>query len=235
MKSVPNGWATKSSVCTRAFDIESLPARLLDTGQELLKDVEILEMIISIAGSSRSPRLVAESLLERFECFGSVAHASLDKLASTDGVGRSGATLLKLIAVAALRMLRPEASAPIFACWDQLITYLTASLTFAEVEQCFALYLDGQNRLIANESLGHGTVRHAPFYPREIIRRALALNASALILVHNHPNGNSTPSREDIVLTKELSEASALVEIVVHDHVIIGREGYTSFRGLKLI
>jgi DNA repair protein RadC len=219
-----------------AFDIETLSVRLLDGGQEYLEDVDLLEMIISIDRSSRSPRSVAKSLLERFECFGRVMHVSAEELASIDGIGRSAAMLLKLVQAAALRLLKPEASAaPVFACWDQLTDYLSASLTFAEVEQVFTLYLDARNRLIANESQGRGTVRHAPFYPREVIRRALALNACGLILVHNHPGGDPTPSLEDIACTKDLIAAGAPLEITVHDHLIIGRNQIASFRHLQII
>ena len=137
---------------------------------------------------------------------------------------------------ASFRLLKPkDLTAPIFACWDQLTDYLTANLTFSEVEQVFTLYLDAQNRLIANEPQGRGTVRHAPFYPREVIRRALALNACGLIPVHNHPSGDPTPSLEDIVCTKDLVKAGATLEIAVHDHLIIGRNRITSFRHLQLI
>nr|WP_302474180.1 DNA repair protein RadC [Roseococcus sp. MDT2-1-1] len=146
-------------------------------------------------------------------------------------MGEAGVAALRTVQAAALRLSeRQLRDAPVLHNWDRLLDYLTAALSRERVEQFRVLFLDARNRLLAEEVLGTGTVNHAPVYPREIMRRAIALHATALILVHNHPSGDPTPSRADVEMTREVAEAARMLGITLHDHLIIGRGGHCSFR-----
>jgi DNA repair protein RadC len=143
---------------------------------------------------------------------------------------------VKLVQAAALRMMRHDLAAePVLSTWERLTDYLTAAMGHERIEQFRVLFLDGRNKLIADEIQGIGTINHAPAYPREVIRRCLELHASALILVHNHPSGEPAPSREDVALTAEIARAAELMGIAVHDHIVIGRGKWVSFRAEKLM
>lgn len=219
-----------------AFGIETLQARLLKCGGDSLYDAELLQMILFERGAQNELAATAEALLKRFQGFGGVISASEVELASIDGVGVPGAALLKLVQAAALRLLKSEIPAgPVLQNWDALIAYIRARMAFNRVEEVLVLYLDARSRLLIMESQGRGTITHAPMYPREVIRRALELNAKALIVAHNHPSGDPAPSREDIFMTKDLINAAATMDIDVHDHVIVGRERCLSFRRERLI
>jgi DNA repair protein RadC len=142
-----------------------------------------------------------------------------------------GAAALKIVLGASLRLARATVSdQPVLGNWDKLIDYLTAELAYEKVEQLRVLFLDSRNRLVADEVLGRGTINHAPVYPREVVKRALELNAAALVLVHNHPSGDPTPSRDDIAMTEEIRLAAATMQIVLHDHIVIGSGTWISFR-----
>jgi len=210
--------------------------RLLTAGPESLADHEMLEMVLFIALPRRDTKLIARELLARFRSFGSVVGAPVTELMCIDGLGEAGVAALKLVQAAALRMLRHEVAAqPVLSTWDRLTDYLTASMQHERTEQFRVLFLDGRNKLIADEVQGRGTINHAPAYPREVVRRCLELHATAVILAHNHPSGEPAPSREDVVLTQEIARAAAMMGITVHDHIIVGRGKWLSFRVEKLL
>ena len=155
----------------------------------------------------------------------------MPELLAVEGLGETGAAALKTVQAAALRLERAGVmQRPVLACWDRLIAYLTAELALEKVEQVRVLFLDNRNRLLADEAQGRGTVNHTPVYPREVVKRALELHATALILVHNHPSGDPTPSREDIAMTREIQAAAELMRITLHDHVVIAAGRWLSFR-----
>ena len=207
-----------------------LRARLLNAGPDSLADYEMLEIVL-FALPRRDTKPLARALLDRFGSFAAAIAAPLPDLLAVDGLGETGAAALKAVQAAALRLERAGlADRPVLASWDRLIGYLTASLALEKVEQVRVLFLDTRNRLIADEVQGRGTVNHTPVYPREVVRRALELHASALILAHNHPSGDPTPSREDISMTREIQAATALMRITLHDHIIISAGRWVSFR-----
>ena len=153
-----------------------------------------------------------------------------------DGVGESVVTDLKIVEAAARRLARGAvAKRPVLSSWSAVIDYCRAAMAFAEKEQFRLLFLDKRNALIADEVQQSGTVDHTPVYPREVVKRALELSASALILVHNHPSGDPSPSAADVKMTKEIAEVAKPLGIIVHDHIIVGRDGHASLKGLRLI
>jgi DNA repair protein RadC len=199
-------------------------------------DNEILEMILSNALVGRDTRPIAQSLVAKYGSLGRAIAAPAAELSAVRGVGKKGVAALKLTQAAALSVLRKEVStAPLLSCWDQLIDYLSVSLTHERVERFHVLFLDGRGELIADEVLTSGTINHVSVYPREVVRRCLELHASALIMVHNHPSGDPTPSREDVAITVQVERAAAIMGISLHDHVIVGRLGCRSFRQEKLL
>jgi DNA repair protein RadC len=209
--------------------------RLLKAGPEALADHEMLEMILFIALPRRDTKPLARALLGRFRTFGGVVGAPAAELLAVDGIGEAGAAAVKLVQAAALRMMRQEvATQPVLSTWERLTDYLMAAMGHERTEQFRVLFLDSRNKLIADEVQGTGTINHAPAYPREVVRRCLELHASAVILAHNHPSGDPAPSREDVTLTGEIVRAAAVMGIAVHDHIIIGRGKWLSFRAEKL-
>jgi DNA repair protein RadC len=210
---------------------DRMRARLLKAGPEALADHEMLEMVLFLALPRRDTKPLARALLERFRSFAGVIAAPVAELLAVDGMGEAAAAALKTVQAAALRLVRSElADLPILAHWDKLIEYLTAVLGREKVEQVRVLYMDGRNRLLADEMQGRGTVNHTPLYPREVVKRALELNATALVVSHNHPSGDPTPSREDIAMTRELKAAAEALRLTVHDHVIIAGTKWLSFK-----
>jgi len=210
--------------------------RLLAAGPEAIADHEMLEMVLFLALPRRDTKPIARELLTRFRSFGGVIGAPVPDLHMVEGLGTAGVAALKLVQAAALRLLRHEvASAPVLSHWNRLMDYLRAGMAHEKVEQFRVLYLDNRNRLIADEVQSHGTVNHAPAYPREVVKRALELHATSVILVHNHPSGDPTPSRADIEMTKLIVEAAKPLSITVHDHIIVGHDGHASLRSLKLM
>jgi DNA repair protein RadC len=205
--------------------------RLLKAGPEALADHEMLEMVLFLALPRRDTKPLARALLDRFGSFAGAIAAPVPDLLGIDGMGEAGAAALKTVQAAALRLTRAELSdRPILTNWPKLLAYLKAVLAHDPVEQARVLYLDGRNRLLADEAQGRGTVNHSPLYPREVVKRALELHATALILAHNHPSGDPTPSREDIATTREIKAAAEALRIALHDHVIIARARHLSFR-----
>jgi len=208
-----------------------LRARLLTGGPDSVADHELLEMVLFLALPRRDTKPVARALLARFGSFAGAVSAPLPELRSVEGMGDAGAAALKTIQAAALRLVRAEVlDQPVLGNWDRLIDYLTAMLARERVEHFRILFLDNRNRLLADEAQARGTVNHTPVYPREVVKRALELHATALILVHNHPSGDPSPSRDDIEMTRLVKQAAAALSITLHDHVIVGNGRWFSFR-----
>ncbi|WP_149539737.1 RadC family protein [Siccirubricoccus phaeus] len=205
--------------------------RLLSHGPDALLDHELLELVLFLALPRRDTKPIARALLARFGSFANAIAATPLELLGVDGLGEAGVAALKAVQGAALRLARAEViDQPVLNSWDRLIDYLTATLSREKVEHVHVLYLDTRNRLIADEAQARGTVNHTPVYPREVVKRALELQSTALILVHNHPSGDPTPSRADIEMTQEITQAAQVFGIVVHDHLIVGNGRQLSFR-----
>ena len=207
-----------------------LRERLLTAGPEALADHEMLELVL-FALPRRDTKPIARTLIALFGSFAQVISAPVQELLAVEGLGEAGAATLKSVHAAALRLMRAEVmDRPVLTNWDRLLSYLHAELSRERVEQFRVLFLDNRNRLLADEAQQRGTVNHTPVYPREVVKRALELHATALIMVHNHPSGDPTPSPEDIAMTQHIKAASAALSIVVHDHIIIGNGRWFSFR-----
>ena len=213
-----------------------LRRRLLDGGTEALADYEVLEYLLFAANSRGDTKPLAKALLRRFGSLAAVLDAEPTQLCTVDGMGEVGAAALKIVGVAARHMARSGAmDQPVLASWQSLIDYLHLDMAHMTIERVRVLYLNTQNRLILDHHVGDGSVDEAAIHPREVIRKALDIGATALILVHNHPSGSPEPSRADIQITNRIAEAGRLLGITVHDHVIIGRDGHVSLRAKGLI
>jgi DNA repair protein RadC len=209
-----------------------LRERMITTGAESLPDYELLEMLLFAANPQGDVKPTAKSLLAHFGGFGEVMAADPDAL-SEAGLGLAGIAAIKSVREAALRLMRSELQErPVVGSWDKLIDYCNAQVAHNKVEEFHILFLDRKNMLIKHERQQRGTVDHTPVYPREVVKRALDLGASALILVHNHPSGDPTPSKADIAVTKDIKKAAAPLGVVLHDHLIIARNGHISLREL---
>jgi DNA repair protein RadC len=205
--------------------------KLLTRGPEALADYELLEMLLFFAFKTGDTKPLAKALINRFGSFAGVMAAPQNTLLETRGLGPHSVAALKLVQASALRMIRAEVmDQPVLNSWDRLMDYLTAVLARERIEQFRVLFLDTRNRLIADEAQAKGTVNHTPVYPREVVKRALELHATAIILVHNHPSGDPTPSRDDIEMTREIRDAGAVLSITLHDHIIVGNGRPLSFR-----
>jgi DNA repair protein RadC len=213
-----------------------LRKRLLEGGAEALADHEVLEYLLMTAIPRRDTKPLAYSLIKRFGSLAGVFNADPAALAKHPGMGETSAAALRIVALAARRMARQAVrEQPVLGSWQALIDYLTIDMAHLTVERVRVLYLNAQNMLIHDEHVGDGSIDEAAIHPREVIRRALDLGATALILVHNHPSGSPQPSRADIQITNKIAEAGRLLGITVHDHVIIGREGHVSLKAKGLI
>ncbi len=213
-----------------------LRERFRKGGAEAVPDYELLELILFRAIPRRDVKALAKKLVTRFGTFAEVVNAPEPRLLEVEGVGQAIVTELKLIRAAAARLVQGEIiDRPALSSWDRVLDYIRIAQGHEHREQFRILFLDKKNRLIADEVQGVGTVDHTPVYVREVVKRALELSATALILVHNHPSGDPTPSRADIDMTRLIVEASRPLGVTVHDHVIVGREGYASFKALRLI
>lgn len=205
--------------------------KLLERGPGALADYELLEMLLFLAFKKGDTKPLAKALINRYGSFANVLTATQQELMETPGLGEHSVSAIKLVQDAALRLSKAEImEKPILNNWDRLIDYLNAAIAREKIEQFRILFLDSKNRLIADEAQARGTVNHTPVYPREVVKRALELHATALILVHNHPSGDPTPSRADIEMTAEIKAAGAVLSIVVHDHLIVGNGRHLSFR-----
>ena len=215
---------------------ERLRERFRSAGADALSDYELLELVLFAAQPRRDMKPLAKALLKTFGSFAEVIHAPETRLREVGGIGDTTVNHLKLIAAAAHRVARGELKQRgRLSSWEDVIDYCRTSMAFADKEQFRLLFLDKRNQLIADEVQQTGTVDHTPVYPREVIKRALELSATALILVHNHPSGDPSPSQADITMTKAIVDIAAPLGIAVHDHIIVGKNGHASLKGMKLI
>ena len=215
---------------------QRLRDRFLKTGGAGLEDYEMLELILFRSNPRTDVKPLAKDLLARFGSFGEVISAAPERLREVKGIGESAIAEFKIVQAAAIRLTQAQAlGRPALSSWSKIIDYCRASMAFAKKEQFRILFLDNRNVLIADEVQQEGTVNHTPVYPREVTKRALELDASAIILVHNHPSGDPTPSRADIDMTRQIVDALKTVSILVHDHLIIGREQEASFKQLQIL
>lgn len=215
---------------------ERLRARFLRAGVDGLQDYELLELILFRAIPRRDVKPLAKNLLARFGGFAETLAASVERLTEVAGVSESAARELKIVHAAAIRLTQARImKRPVISSWNELLAYCRAAMADAEAEQFRILFLDKKNNLIADEIQQEGTVDHAPVYPREVVKRALEIGASAIILVHNHPSGDPTPSRADIDMTNLIVKAAAALNIRVHDHLVIGKAREASFKALGLL
>lgn len=213
-----------------------LRARLLGGGADALGDHELVEYLLMTAIPRKDVKPLAKALLRRFGSLAGVLNADPQALARHPGMGETSAAALKIVALAARRLARTAVqNQPLLASWQALIDYLTIDMAHLTHERVRVLYLDTRNRLILDHLVGDGSIDEAAIHPREVVRKALDLGASALILVHNHPSGSPEPSRADVAITNRIAEAGRLLGIVVHDHVIIGKEGHVSLKAKGLI
>ena len=226
----------KTQDATRAGHRKRLRERLRRGGHTALHDDELLELILFRALPRRDVKPLARHLLDQFGDLSGVLSAPEPRLLEVSGIGPEVITEFRLIEAAALNFGQSKIMhKPALANWNQMINYCRAKIAEKNKEEFHVLFLDKKNHIIADEMMGMGTVDHAPVYPREVIKRALELSASALILVHNHPSGDPTPSKADIDMTNKLYTLASQFNIVVHDHLIIGRVSEVSFKNLGLL
>ena len=215
---------------------QRLRDRFMDAGEAALADYEMLELLLFRAIARRDVKPLAKALITRFGSFAETVAARPERLREVDGLSEAAIVEIKLVEAAAKRLARGALQKrPVLSSFMEVLDYCRTAMAFAEREEFRILFLDKRNALIADEVQGVGTIDHTPVYPREIVRRALELGASALILAHNHPSGDPTPSAADIRMTKDIVAIAQPFGITVHDHLIVGRHGHASFRGLKLI
>ena len=220
------GWPKQYDLCSR----------LLAFSEEAVSDEDLLTLLLSYAHCDESSRTLACQLLSRFETFGSVVSARSEQITGAADIDPDVVRFLRAIRAAGTRLAREEISErPVLDNWDKLLVYLRVSMAHETVEQFRVLFLDRRNVLIADEVQHTGTIDHTPVYPREIVKRALALDASAIIMVHNHPSNHPAPSRPDIAMTTQVRDTVEMLGIVLHDHIIISRRGHSSFRAMGLL
>ncbi len=213
-----------------------LRARFMKSGYGALADYEMIELVLFLGNPRQDVKPLAKNLLKRFGSYADVISASPSALAEVKGVGDAIIIALKTVQASALHLARERIiDRPVLSNWQALVDYCRASMSFEEVEQFRIIYLNNKNVLIADEVQQKGTVDHTPVYPREIIKRVLELNASAIIMVHNHPSGDPSPSRADIEMTKEVIASGERIGITLHDHLIISRGGINSLKTMGLI
>jgi DNA repair protein RadC len=215
---------------------QRLRDRFMDAGEAALADYEMLELLLFRAIARRDVKPLAKALIARFGSYAETVAARPERLREVEGLSEAAIVEIKLVEAAAKRLARGALQKrPVLSSFMEVLDYCRTAMAFSEREEFRILFLDKRNALIADEVQGVGTIDHTPVYPREIIRRALELGSSALILAHNHPSGDPTPSSADIRMTKDIATIAQPFGITVHDHLIVGRHGHASFRGLKLI
>ena len=213
-----------------------LRQRILTGQGSSLHDHELVEYLLALAIPRRDTKPLARQLIDEFGGFSRLLIADADALVNYPGMGATSVAALKIVQLAALRLIsEPVRTEPILGSWQALLDYLRADMAHLGHERVRVLHLDSKNRLIRDELVSEGSIDQAAIYTREVIKRALALGTAAIILVHNHPSGDSTPSRQDIAITKDICAAGRTLGIAVHDHIIVGRDGHTSFRSKGLI
>jgi DNA repair protein RadC len=210
--------------------------RFRTAGADALPDYELLELVLFSAQPRGDMKPLAKDLIDKFGSFAEVMHAPEARLAEVDGVGPEIITEIRLVAASASRIMRGELKQrPVLSSGAAVIDYCRAAMAFAEKEQFRILFLDKKNQLIADEVQQTGTVDHTPVYPREVVKRALELSATAVILVHNHSSGDPTPSSADVQMTKQIVDIAKPLGINIHDHIIVGKNGHATLKGLRLI
>jgi DNA repair protein RadC len=215
---------------------QRLKDRFMRAGREALQDYELLELILFRSIPRRDVKPLAKKLIAEFGSVAEVLGAPLSRLRTTDGIGEATAIDLKLVEAAGRELAKGAVKKrTVLGSWTAVIDYCRASMAFESREVFRILFLDKRNALIADEIQQTGTVDHTPVYPREVVKRALEVSATAVILVHNHPSGDPTPSQADIAMTRQIVEAGKPLGILVHDHIIIGKNGHTSMKGQALI
>ncbi len=215
---------------------ERLRDRFREAGAEALSDYELLELVLFRALPRRDVKPLAKQLIATFGSFAEAISAPVARLSGVKGLGDAAITELKLVQAAASRLVRGAVKKrPVLSSWSAVLDYCRTAQAFADREQFRVLFLDKRNQLIVDELQQVGTIDHTPVYPREVVKRALELSATSIILVHNHPSGDPTPSRADIQMTQQIVEVAKPLGISVHDHIIVGKEGHASFKGMRLI
>jgi DNA repair protein RadC len=215
---------------------ERLRQRFMQGGADALPDYELLELVLFNALPRRDTKDLAKRLIQRFGSFPEVVNAPENLIKEVRGAGDRVVEELRLVRAAALRLMQRQVmEKPVLGSWERVLDYCRAAMAYESRELFRILFLDRKNRLIADEVQGEGTVDHTPVYVREVVKRALELSATAIILVHNHPSGDPQPSRADIDMTRLIIEAARPLGISVHDHIIVGRLGHASFRAMKLL
>jgi len=215
---------------------QRLRQRFLAAGSEAISDYEMLELILFRAIPQRDVKPLAKELLATFGSFAEVIAAPAERLNEVDGLGEAAIAELKIVQAAANRLVRGEVKQrQVLSSWSNVLDYCGAAMAFENKEHFRILFLDKGNHLIADEQHQTGTVDHTPVYPREVVKRALELSATAVILVHNHPSGDPTPSRANIDMTRAIVEVARPLGIAVHDHLIVGKDGHASLKALKLM
>ena len=215
---------------------DRLRARFAEKGADSLADYELLELYLFRSIPRRDVKPIAKDLITKFGSFAEVIAAPIDRLTEVKGISEKIALDLKILRAAATKLGQESIlGRPVLSSWSALLDYCRSAMQFEATEQFRVLFLDRKNRLIADEVLGKGTVDRAPVYPREILKRALAHESTAIILTHNHPSGDPTPSQSDIDMTKEIVQACKPIRVAVHDHLIIGRNDIVSFKSLGLM
>ena len=213
-----------------------LRARFREAGPDALADYELLELVLFRALPRRDVKPLAKALLSQFGSFAEVVAAPRPRLEEFEGLGDAAIDEIKIVQAAASRFTRGEVKRrTVLSSWSSVLDYCRTSMAFSEREQFRILFLDKRNQLIADEVQATGTVDHTPVYPREVVKRALELSATAVVLVHNHPSGDPTPSRADIQMTKQIVDVAKPLGIEVHDHIIVGKDGHASLKGMRLI
>ena len=215
---------------------ERLKTRFREGGPDAVADYELLELVLFRAIPRRDVKPLAKTLIQRFGSFAEVIAAAPPRLAEVEGMSAGAITEFKIVEASAKRFAKGLArKRRSMSSWSEVIDYCRTAMAFEDREEFRILFLDKKNGLIADETQGVGTVDHTPVYPREVIKRALELSASAVILVHNHPSGDPTPSTQDVKMTLDIIAVAAPLGVTVHDHIIVGRQGHVSLKGLKLI
>jgi DNA repair protein RadC len=215
---------------------DRLRNRFREAGQEALADYELLELVLFRAIPQRDVKPLAKEIIARFGSFAEALAAPIERLTEIKGVSIGVATEFKVVEAAAQRLVKGKIGRRrSMGSWSEVVDYCRSTMAFADREDFRILFLDKKNGLIADEAQGVGTVDHTPVYPREVVKRALELSASAVILVHNHPSGDPTPSQQDIKVTLEIIAICKPLGVSVHDHIIVGRQGHASLKGMRLI
>ncbi len=237
VREVPQQGARRRTAAQHEGHRQRLKDRFTDGGPEALPDYELLELLLFSAIPRRDTKSLAKDLLKRFnDSFAEVINAPPERLKEVEGIGDVAVRHLQIVRAAALRLMEVNIKGrDALTSWDAVVGFCRAEIGFEATERFHVLFLDKKNRLIAHEQHQHGTVDHTPAYPREVVKRALELAATAVILVHNHPSGDPTPSRADIEMTKLIVEAAKPLNITVHDHLIVGRQGHKSLREMRLM